>query len=206
MKSSPYSAIWTKPRMTMEGVRPKPNQGLFILSVINGFLMNINFIEGSGSRANISWGWLLLLAIVLSPIIGYIYLSVANLFVFITGKWIGGKATFRESRSALAWSSFPLIVNVVVWFLMFAIVGGKLFTPPTEMLFTQGESFLLLGVSIIQVVFSVWSLILYFNCLAEVQEFSVLKAIGNAVAATILFLIIVIILWFLAVLIGSNLF
>ncbi|HSW72209.1 MAG TPA: Yip1 family protein [Chlamydiales bacterium] len=204
MLSNPYLTIWTKPRATMEQVRPNPNRGLLLFCIINGLLLNINFAQTYALQGGMKWGWLLLLSIILSPITGYINLTVANFFVFITGKWLKGDASFRESRAALAWSSFPLIINVLIWFLLFSVVGEKLFTPPNQMLFTRPETFLLFGVSLVQVVFSVWSLIVYFNALAAMQGFSVLRAIGNVVIATILFLIIILILWVIVVLIGTK--
>ena len=204
MSSNPYLTIWTKPRYTMEKVRSHPNRGLLLFCIINGLLLNLNFAQSFALQGGMKWGWLVLLSIILSPISGYINLTVANCFVFITGKWLKGRASFRQSRAALAWSSFPLIVNVLVWFLLFSVVGEKLFTPPNEMLFTPQETYFLLGVTIVQVVFSVWSLIVYFNALAAMQGFSVLRAIGNVVVATILFLIVILILWVLAVLIGTK--
>lgn len=204
MSFNPYLGIWTKPRATMEQIRRTPNRGLLLFCIINGLLLNINFAQSFAIQGGMNWGLLLLLSILLSPITGYINLTVANFFVFVTGKWLKGRATFRESRAALAWSSFPLLVNVITWFLLFSVVGVKLFAPPNELLFTRPETFFLFGVTIVQIVFSVWSLIVYFNALAFMQGFSVLRAIGNVVVATIFFLIVILILWVILVLIGTK--
>jgi hypothetical protein len=55
---------------------------------------------------------------------------------------------------------------------------------------STGNIFLVFGVTLLQLIASVWSLVIYINALAEVHEFSSLKAILNIIIASVLILVV----------------
>jgi len=65
----------------------------------------------------------LLIAIILSPLWGYIIFSISSYFIYFSGKWISGEAKYKEVRSAIAWSNVPMIGNIILWIGLFIVFG-----------------------------------------------------------------------------------
>lgn len=202
---NPWLSIWVHPRRTMaEAVKMEPNRGLFLLSAINGFLLLLNLSQRYAFSSQMGFWGMILLSLVLSPLVGYLYFSVASWFVLLAGKCFRGKATFRQCRAAMAWSCVPLIVNVLSWIIVLVFFQGNLSAMWQRETLSLGQTYLILFLSLAQVVFGVWSLILFFYNLSEMQGFSVIKAIGSVVVAWLFFALFMIILWLLAMLLGGN--
>lgn len=196
----PILSIFIRPKMTIRAIVDfDPNYGLFYLSFIYGFgaIMQLAQRLALGNRLNLVS--IIIPAFVLAALLGYVAFSISSWFVFHIGRWIGGKATFKQIRSAAAWSCAPLILNVVFWVLLIILFGNKLFqTVDVQIVFaSKSLLFVLITILIIllQVTVMVWSLVIYICALAAVQHFSILKSIGNIVltmlAITIISFIIV---------------
>ncbi len=202
--SSPWATIWFHPKRTMQEVRTRPNRGLWVLSAICGFLFNLNLAVIYSFSTKLSFIVMLVLAVFLSVITGYLYFSISSFFVFIAGKCLKAKSTFLECRAALSWSSIPLVVNAVAWVFLLIAFKEKVFLDPSKAGFTAGQIYIVLTVSFLQVIFSVWSLVLYFYGLSEIQGFSISKAILNIILAVFFFLVLLLILWFIAVYLWAH--
>ncbi len=139
---------------------------------------------------------ILILAAVVGPIYGYINFCVWSWFVAWVGKLFKGQGQFSSIRAAYAWSCVPIALNVPLWLLMVVIFGHQLFLNlPDAHLMDAGKVFLLFVILIAKVVLAIWSLVIYVNGLAEVQKFSVLKAILNIIVAMIIVAVVLFILW-----------
>ena len=111
-------------------------------------------------------------------------------------KWLKGKGDFQKLRAAYAWSCVPIAATDVIWIFMIALFGAYLFLSPPILL--SGQAIIFMVLSLGKVVFSVWSLVIYINALSEVQQFSILRAIGNIILAAIILWIVFTVLWMLA--------
>lgn len=140
---------------------------------------------------------ILLIAIVFAALWGYVFFSIWSAVVHWVGKLFHGQGSFQEVRAAYAWSCVPLAVNVVLWFLLAGVFGLQLFSSSAGGggALNNAQVFLLFFVLIARLVLAVWSLVIYFNALAEVQKYSVLKSILNVVIAGILLFAVVWVLW-----------
>jgi hypothetical protein len=194
---NPWIAIWTKPRQTISHIiGQNPNRSLWALATIYGFCSLINMAQSMilGTAMNL-WG-ILLLTLILAPFWGYINFSVWSWVVYLVGKCLKGSGRFVDVRAAYAWSSVPLAVNIPLWLLMVALFGHQLFLePPDSHLLPNSLVILLFLILIVRMGLSVWSLVIYLNGLAEVQQFTILRAIVNVVLAGILLGIVMFILW-----------
>lgn len=194
---NPWVSIWFSPKKTIAKIaHAQPNYGLWLLSAFAGFLFFINVSQFFFLTGPLGFWGVLLMAILLSPIIGYLYLSIGSAIVFFIGKLMKGKASYKQVRAALAWSYVPLIVNILMWLLLIATFREKTFVnfPGGEML-DPYQVYFVLGFSIVQVVFAIWALVIYLHGLAQVQGYSVIMAIGNVVVATLVGMLIVGMLW-----------
>jgi len=109
------------------------------------------------------------------------------------GRWLGGFASSRDLRAALAWGCVPSLLAGAALLVALLVPGLDLFpTPPPEL---QSVPFALatygLG-SKIQLVAGVWSLFTMIKCIAEVQGFSAWRALGNYLLAILMMIVVIV--------------
>jgi hypothetical protein len=191
MRWSAWFTIWTSPRSTIQQIVQKnPNHRLWWLATIYGFA------SLCGAMQSISMGSfygpipIFLIALILAPIWGYVIFAIWSFVVMWTGKLFKGSGQFKEIRAAYAWSCVPMIVSDAVWVILLVLFGSSLFvSPPVEHTLLGWPALVLLSLLLLKVVCAIWSLIVYLNALAQVQGFSILRAIGNIIVGAIAFLI-----------------
>jgi len=191
---SPWLTIWTSPRETMARVvHDNHTKYLWIFATIYGFCALLNLFQSIALGTKLSAIAIVLLSIVFAPLWGWVSLSLWSLFVYWVGKLFKAKGKYTNIRLAYAWACVPLAFNIPLWLLMIFVFGNEVFLnfPDAELLTSAQVSFLF-AILVTKVALAVWSLIIYIHTLAQVQNFSVLKSIGNiAVAGLILGLIFV---------------
>jgi Yip1 domain len=189
---NPWFRMWIKPRDTIRKIVDfDPNYRLYFLSAIYGFVSLLGTSQGLALGR--FWNLLLVLifCLVLSPIWGYIVFSISSFFIHICGKWIKGKGSYKEVRSAIAWSNVPMIVNVFLWIIMIVIFQQDVINEfPGEIVISQSQRAFLVFTFAVQIIVSIWILVLYIISLSEVQKFSIGKAILNILIAFVIFVVI----------------
>ena len=197
MERSPWLTIWTEPRATIaQIVAHQPNRSLWLLGAIYGFCSLMNLFQAAEIGEVMKTGPALILVILLAPIWGYVNFSVWSWFVRWVGKCLKGQGSFAALRAAYAWSAVPLIVNVPLWLLMVVLFGHQLFLNFSDSyLFTNSQRLVIFLFLITKVIVSIWSLVIYLNALAEVQKFSILKAIFNVLLTGALLVVLTLVVW-----------
>ncbi len=175
-----WATVWTKPRETIRQIITI-NPALYFLPLcaIYGFPILIHIARFFALGASLP-GWsILLMAIVLSPIAGFIGISFWSLLLLWTGKWIKGKANYEKVRASVAWANVPNVVNVAVWLILGLTMGAGLFMPGFGAAISVGMARFILVLSMIQLVAMIWGLVILLIMLSEVQKFSIWRAIAN---------------------------
>ncbi len=180
---NPWRSIWTQPRETIRKiVSTNASYRLLPLYMIYGFPICLHIAQFFGLGSSLAAGFVLLIALVVSPLAGFIGISFWSILLFWTGQWIKGRAPYKNIRAAIAWTNVPNIVTDLTWVLLGLIIGTALFVPGFGMgEMTMAESRLVLGLSIVQVLASIWAFVIFIVALSEVQGFSILKAIANVI-------------------------
>jgi hypothetical protein len=196
---NPWLEIWVKPRATIARLlQESPNRGFWILAIIYGFSSTLNWMQSIMLGQRFGMPHIFLMALVLSPLWGYVGFSILSWIVYHTGKWLKGMGTFKEVRFAYAWSCCPLIVNVLLWLLLASLYGRALFanfSPETQAL-SRAEIGILFSIFLIRIASAIWSLVIYLNALAEVRRYSVLRAIGNVLISGLIVMVgVYLIMW-----------
>lgn len=205
LSHNPWLAIWTQPRATIrEIIADNPNRSLWILASIYGFCSLMNLFQSLMLGVRMSTGALFLLAVVLSPIWGYINFTVWSWFVTWTGKWFKGEGRFITIRSAYAWSCVPITLNIPLWLLMVITFGHQLFVNFSGQALSHSKVTFLFFILISKVVLAMWSLVIYLNALAEVQKFTMIRAILNVVVAALILIAISWIVWVIVFALGGT--
>lgn len=196
-QKSPWLSIWTQPRATIARiVSENPNRSLWLLAAIYGFCALMNLFQSMALGNAMGTLGLLILAIIIAPFYGYVSFSIWSWFVSWVGKWFKGHGSFQTVRAAYAWSCVPIILNIPLWLLMVISFGHQLFMNfPDAHLLPSSQVLLLFIILIAKVVLAIWSLVIYLNALAEVQKYSVLRAILNVVVAGIILAVIMFVIW-----------
>lgn len=194
---NPWLTIWTKPRATIAQITAEnPNRSLWALAAIYGFCSLMNLFQSIALGQIMAPIGIIILAAILSPFWGYLNFTVWSWFVSFTGKWLKGKGTFTDVRAAYAWSSVPILINIPLWLLMVVLFGHQLFLNfPDAAHLPSSQINILFGILIVKVIVAVWSFVIFLNALAEVQQFSMLRTIGNLIIAGIILSALFIVLW-----------
>jgi hypothetical protein len=189
--ANPWLSIWTQPRQTIRQiVNTNPSFQFVPLCMVYGFpiLMHLARYFALGTAMPV-WS-ILLLSIILSPIAGFIGLSFWSVLLKWTGRWVGGRSNYLNIRASVSWSNVPNIVNGAIWLLLGLIVGSELFLPGVTGGISMNMAKFVLILSIIQLIAMVWGLVILIMTLAEVQKFSIWKAIANIVIPCVILLVL----------------
>ncbi|NGX44480.1 MAG: hypothetical protein K1060chlam3_00647 [Candidatus Anoxychlamydiales bacterium] len=186
---NPWLKMWVKPKTTIRKVVDcNPNFRLFWLSAIYGIVSLLSSSQSFALGHRFHFFLILFLCLIVAPIWGYIVFSVSSFFIFLTGKWLRGRAKYKEVRSAIAWSNAPMIVNIFLWILLLSIFREDILRNfPASFVFLKSQRVVLFLILLCQLVVSVWIIVLYINALSEVQKFSIGKAVLNILIAIVIF-------------------
>lgn len=188
--ATPFFTMWTRPRRTMRATLDTDPRRLVIpLAALAGFGNSLDNASGRslGDGNNLPVWAIVLLCAVLGGVGGILTVYAGGFLMRWTGRWLGGRASAVEVRSALAWSSVPLIFSLVLWIPELALLGRENFTTPmptldaNPLLFVPYSLLVLLEVAI-----GIWSLVVFLKALGEAHGFSAWRALGASVIAALL--------------------
>ena len=160
---NPWVSMWTRPRTTIQQiVDENPEHYVWVLAALAGIgrVLDRASIRNMGDR--VEFPLILLLALVAGPIGGLVSLYIGSALIRWTGNWMSGKASSGEVRTAVAWSSLPMVVGLLLWVLQLAIFGQEMFTAETPRI--DANPFLVfvgLGFAGIEMVLVVWAVVLF---------------------------------------------
>ena len=197
MIENPWLAMWVRPKATIRTiVDTNPRRSLWALAFVYGFTSIFNAFQSLPVLLQFGLLPMLLIAILLAPFWGYAFFSIFSYVVFWIGKVFKGQATFETTRAAYAWSAVPLIGNIPLWLILIFFYSDFIFFGVQDQVVIPGPAVLLLFIILIgKLVFAIWSIVLYLQALAEVQQYSILRAIGNVILASLCIGIAIAILW-----------
>jgi signal peptidase I len=177
---SPWLSLWLKPSGTIDRiVASDPRRRVLLLASLGGICGIALLLYANGLKPDLL-DWRFAVAFVLAGIAG----GIANLYIagFIykwSGKIVGGKASAREVRAALAWGSVPTMVACVIC-LVVVIWWGS---PRLHGSLTSITIALIVGFTLIVSVLplTLWSYVATLRMLARVQGFGFCRAVANLV-------------------------
>jgi hypothetical protein len=203
---NPFKTILTKPKETiLQVVNINPNYKLWLLSFIYGFVSILGFSQSVSLGYKLNFYLIIIFCAILATLWGYVAFSVSSFFVYITGRWLKGIANYKSIRAAFAYSNVPMIVNIFIWLVLIFVFQDKIFKDfPTSYILDKFEMIILFTALFIQLIISVYVIVLYINTIAAVQNFSILRAIFNIILSLVLAFVITLIVSFLFYLIFKG--
>jgi len=187
---NPWVSMWTQPRATIQQiVEANPKRFVLPLAALVGFSHYLNRCSDKNAGEALEWPRIILLAGVIGPIFGLVFLYIGGWLLRWTGKWVGGNASLQNIRAAIAWSGVPTLWALLLWIPALLLFGQELFTKETPILSASSSlssTFLVYG--LIDVVIVIWAFVVFLKCLGQVQGFSAWKAFVNGLLALFCFL------------------
>ena len=198
---NPWFSMWTKPRATIQEIVDRdPEHLVLALAAVAGFS---GFLDRAAMRSmgdDFQWPTLVLIGAIVGPISGIVGLYLFGWLLRWTGDWIGGRASSREIRTAMAWSSVPIVWALVLWVPELALFGQELFTTETPRIDSNTNLlvlFVLFG--LVEMTVGIWAIVVFLKSLGQVQGFSAWKALGNSALAGLVILIPLLLVVFVVV-------
>ncbi len=179
---NPWLTMWTAPRETLrEILEAYPEQRVLLLAILAGiaWAFHAAVAQHIGRWNNL---WVILLFCVIGGAVlgGVIGIYVGSYLLWRSGRWLGGLASLQQIRIAMVWAFVPLIWSAILYLPLLVLEGKELFVrgalPTTA---NPLLIFALLTLSFVQWTAYVWHKVVIVLCLAEVQKFSIWKAVAN---------------------------
>lgn len=204
---NPWLSVWVRPRDTIRSILAQnANQSLWILAFIYGFTSLMNCFQSFPIALHLGIVPMLLISVVLAPFWGYLFFAILSAVVVWVGKLLKGQATFKTARAAYAWSSVPLAGNIPLWLLLVFFYSNILFFGLQDQIIMPKAAMIFFFILIGKLIFAIWALVIYLQMLAEVQQFSILRAIFNLILASLVIGIAAALIWFAVVFIYAIAF
>jgi Yip1 domain len=180
-RESPFLTIWTRPRATMRSiVDTNPSFLVLPIAMVGGILEAVQFEAMLGAGAQLSVPVIWLIAVVVGPPLGVVLLYVGAWLVQLSCRRLRGQADSTLVRSALAWSSIPLLATFPIWIMRSILLGRELFTFEKLSFFSNVSlAYTLAATVILEVVLQIWWMVVTVKALGEVQRFSAWKALNS---------------------------
>jgi hypothetical protein len=158
-----------------------PRRLVILLAALSGFGNAVDRASGRslGDGNSLPVWAIVALCFVLGGIGGVLSVYAGGFVLRQTGRLLGGRATAVEVRSALAWSSVPLIWSLLLWPPELALLGREMFTTATPTLDANPLLIVPLGLLIlVEVVVGLWAFVVFLKALGEAHGFSAWRSLG----------------------------
>lgn len=183
---NPWFSMWLRPRQTVRQIMWTQSHSyhwiwLLLLLVGADFLLDNASGQDLGDRLPISL--IFVFSFILGPIPAAILWAVFTLLVMLSGKILGGKATFKEVSLATGWGLVPVAWGLLLWVPELILFGDSLFMKDMPGVDGILASLLLLFFLFMEFVLQGWSAVIVVGSVAEVYGFSNLKGLGTCALA-----------------------
>jgi hypothetical protein len=155
-------------------IHTNPKFGFWILSGLFAIAIAFQLANFYSWGLNPSFLAIFIPILLLSPILGAIWLSIDAWILRTIGWFLGGRASQWNVRSALAWSKLPYIISSIMWVVLTTSYQDTAFIQ-----LATGASAVF--IDLIFLIVFLWSMTLLTQAICEVQSFSLPKALLNVV-------------------------
>ncbi len=174
---NPWLSVWFRPRATIRYLlNTRPLYGFFTIILIFGFTFGLSTAQGLHLGDKIrNLPQILIICLVAGPVGVYLSIYLGAYFLRWAGRKGGGKASIQDLVVASTWPCVPLIVPGLLFFVRILKFGIFLFTERFTSLgwsfMTHDQVALEITYACVSLVFTIWSLFLLSNMLAQAQGY-----------------------------------
>lgn len=192
-----WKSICLNPKTTIRWiVDNEPRKHLLRLLALGGIAHALSYASAMNLGDMMSIGDILALCLLAGPLSGFVALSLGGWVLNWIAKRMGGVASLHETRMAMAWSWVPIIYLLPLWGIKYILFREELFQADKSFLQSQTLLNTLYGLfGFVDFVVSILGLYILFSALAEVNRFSVWRALGSYLLMSLAFTLPVLLLF-----------
>lgn len=173
--------IWRHPQATLRFILAHcPSKYVTELLVLGGIVRAVDRVQQKGP-GHMSVESALGLAILMGGLTGWITYYFYSWGLEVTGRWLGGRATATTFRTVIAWALVPTCLTLLTTALAYALQGDSYFQSAGDLEVTTATGLLVLLLGLLEVVLTVWAVVIFVKGTMLVQQFGAWRAIGNVV-------------------------
>lgn len=196
---TPWLSIWVNPRDTVHWILNSQKSPVLLILLL-GLAMNLDNSYFNSTGDTLSLSAILLIAIILSPVTGYLFVWISTYLFSIAGKWLGGTGSTKEIKPVVAWSGIFYVASLVIRLLEILLPGNELFQtvqPAVEN--SIFLSILLIFFHLLDLAIFIWWIVFLAVALGEVHSFSKLRGFFTMLVSLLLVVLfnLLIILFFM---------
>jgi hypothetical protein len=183
--------IWLHPTATLRYILAHcPDKYVTILLMLGGIARAVDRVQQKGP-GSMSVDSALAVAVIVGGLTGWITYYFYSWGLEVAGRWLGGRAEAGTFRTIIAWALMPTCLTLLTTGLAYTIQGDSFFQPDSDYDVTTLGGILVLLLGLLEVVLTVWALVIFVKGTMFVQQFSAWRAIGNMVLPGIALLALV---------------
>ncbi len=177
LQLNPWVSMWTRPRETIRSiVDSNPRYRFGLLSFLYGLLLVLYVVPNVFLVTPLFF----IGALIVAPFLGAAVFLMLSSLLFVIGKWLGGKSSFLAMRASVAWSHVPSAVLLLVLIAFLCVFRKMVFCVDcADVIVTRVDLIILILFSLIQSILGFWMVFLLVLSIAEVQGFSLVRALCN---------------------------
>ncbi len=187
---NPWWSIWWRPRATMRWITQRdPDDMVILLVSFAGFSEILIHASRFSLGLYLPIPVIFAVAIIAGPVLGVTGMIVVSLLLRLTGTWLGGQAGFNHLRAAIAWSLVPVILYSILWIPKLIFLGELVFVSRV-VIYGSMPHIMAVTLNVLWLAVVMWSLVIFFQCLSEVQKFPVWRAMVSSALALLIVIIV----------------
>ena len=198
-----FTKIWTSPRKVFAYINDNHyDKFLIVLLFLAGIARAFDRAVGKDMGDKAPLWMIVVLAIVIGGLLGWISYLIYAAFVSWTGKWLNGQGNTRSILRIMAYASIPSCLALVLLIPKIGVYGNELFMSDGDLTSAGWIGNVIFWSSfLLGLVLEIWSIVLFVIGVSEVQKFSKWKAFFNLLLPILFLVAFVLIVAFLIVLI-----
>jgi hypothetical protein len=180
----PWLTLWFQPRRTFLYLSGHYNEKWnLVWAALFGFGRALDQAASSSQGDVLPAELIFMIALISGPLGGIAVLYVVSVYFRWISGWFGGKASHEAVRSVFAWSLLPSAVTLACTVPFLIYFGQNWFINPQPISTPLAWSLIML-LSGIGAIMTLWTLILIVIGLAEVNQFSIWKSLLSLLSGT----------------------
>lgn len=152
--------------------------------------------KGMGDTSGIAE--IIITSVLMGGIFGWIAYYIYAAAISLTGRWLNGKGNTKSILPILAYASIPVSITLLFYIPDFLIFGTENFKSDTDISnFSIAANILFYCTVIATAILYIWTVVLTVIGVAEVQKFSIGKAILNILMPVLIIFVPLLLLIFI---------
>ncbi len=183
MTTNPFIDIFLNTRLTIrEVVDNNYTRFMNLLFCVEGIVWIFSFMQGTTRYGdNKELLPTIMTAITVGAIVGLIIARTTAFSIYLTGKLLGGKSTYKEILRTSAYAAVPNIGILLIIFTRLYVFGAEPLSSMRPIM--SANPLIVIILSIIEGILSVWVLVLLVKAISEAQTLSIARTILNITLA-----------------------